>query len=141
MVNLGSLSARETPVGIKTLTVSLGGIGVVYLTAFVIYVATALGVFGANYGADPSNLSFYLIVDIVNYLLPALFALFASYALLSQKRIAKNLVIFYGIMALPGFHGMLNGHPLFLFAIIGAVVIFYMRQPHVREYFHFQQNE
>ena len=137
MVSLGSLSARETPVGIKTLTVSLGGIGLIYLTAFVIYVATALGLFGASYGASPSNLSFYLIIDVVNYLLPALFALSASYALLSQKRIAKNLIILYGIVALPGFHGMLNGHPLFLFAIIGTVVLFYMRQPHVREYFDF----
>ena len=137
MVNLGSLSAKETPVGIKTLTVSLGGIGVVYLTAFVIYAATALGMFGSVYGVSDSNLSLYLIIDVINYLLPASFALPASYALLSQKRIAKNLIILYGVMALPGFHGVLSGHPLFLFAIIGAVVLFYMRQPHVRAYFHF----
>ena len=138
MVGLGSLSARDTPVGIKTLTVSLGGIGSVYLTAFVVYVATALGVFGSSYGATASNLPHILTMDVINYLLPALFALSASYALLSRKRIAKILVILYGAMALTGFHVILSGHHLFLFAIMGVIVLFYMWQPHVRKYFQFQ---
>ncbi len=131
------LSANEVPLGLRGLAIFLIGIGVVYITAFIIYVTVALGENAANYGVTASNLSNYLTMDVVNYLMPAIFALSASYALFSQKKFARMLIILYGCTALPAFHGIISGHPIFLFGIMGAIAIYYVWQPHVRAYFEF----
>ena len=80
------LSANKVPLGLRGLAIFLIGIGGLYLTLFISYVTVALGENAANYGVTASNLSNYLTMDVVNYLMPAIFALSASYALFSQKK-------------------------------------------------------
>jgi len=129
------LSTSEVPIGIRGLAIFLIGIGGFYLTIFVSYMIATLGENAVNYGVTPSNLPNYLIMDVVNYLIPAVFALSASYALFSQKKFARILTILYGCTSLLAFQVIVSGHPFFLFGIIGAFTLYYMWQPHVREYF------
>lgn len=131
------LSANEVPLGLRGLAVTLIGIVGLSLAIFISHVAIALGENAVNYGVTTSNLDNYLTMDVINYLIPAVFALSASYALFSQKKIARILIILYGCTALPALQSIISGHPIFIFGIIGAVGIYYMWQPHVKAYFKF----
>ena len=129
------LSTNEVPIGIRGLAIFLIGVGGLYLTIFAGYMIATLGENAVNYGVTSSNLLNYLIIDIVNYLIPAVFALSASYALFFQKKFARILIILYGCISLLAFQVIVSGHPFFLFGIIGVLTLYYMWQPHVREYF------
>ena len=129
------LSQSKAPVGIKALSVSLVGLGGLYLTMFVGYAGAALGQNASLYGITESNLSEYLVIDVVNYLLPAASALYASYLLFLQKKHARLFVILYGCSSLPAFQFILNGHPFFLFGLAAAAILYYVWQPHVKDYF------
>ncbi len=131
------LSSREIPAGIQGLTVLLISIGGSYLSIFISYIAAALGENAEGYGVTPSNLANYLTMDIIGYLTPAVLALSASYALFSQKKLARTLVILYGCSSLIAFQSIASGHPFFLFGVIGALVLYYMWKPHVKAYFQF----
>lgn len=131
------LSTNKIPLGLKGLALLLIGVGGLFLSMFVIYVATALGENAVNYGVTESNLLDYLTMDVANYLLPAIFALSSSFALFYQKKFARTLIIIYGCTALPAIQFIVAGHPIFLFGILGAVVIFYMWKPNVKAYFEF----
>ena len=69
----------------------------------------------------------------MSLLVPGIFALMASAALFSQKDYTRILIIAYGASSLVGLSKV--GHPVFLFAIVGAIVLYYMWQPYVRDYF------
>ena len=131
------LSTNEIPLGLKGLVLLLIGVGGLFLSMFVIYVVTALGENGVSYGVNESNLIDYLAMYVINYLLPAIFALSGSFALFSQKKFARMLIITYGCTALPAIQSVVTGHPIFLFGILGAVTIFYMWKPNVKAYFEF----
>ncbi len=130
------LSSNQVPIGLQGLSLFLIGVGTVYLIAYfgmLMYTFQALD--GNYFGFDSSNLTYYLTLEVVAYLVPGIFSLSASAALFFKKKFAKILLISYGITALVGLGGIVSGHPSFLFGIMGAITLYYMWQPHVREYF------
>ena len=131
------LSSRKVPAGIQGLTVMLIGIGVSYLAIFIGYITAALGENASGYGVTPSNLTNYLFTDVIGYLIPAVFALSASYALFSQKKFGRMMVILYSYSSLTAFQTIVSGHPFFLFGVIGVLALYHMWQPRVKAYFQF----
>ena len=127
------LSSNEIPLGLRGLAIFLIGIGSLWVVVFVgqitfYFEASA----GEYYWFDSSKSTEYLIPILFNLLLGVL-ALVAAYALFLQKKIARILAITYGILSLSGLANI--GHPVMLFGIMGAVILYYLWQPHVREYF------
>ena len=130
------LTSNKIPVGLRGLSIFLIGMGAVYITAFVSLLMFIFDIQSGKYPAElfPS-LEEFLYSPLLKFLAPGVFALTASAALFSQKKYAQHLIIAYGITSLLGFQGIISGHPVFLFAIIGGIVLYYMWQPHVKDYF------
>ena len=129
------LTSNKAPVGIRGLSVFLIGIGALYVTAFVGLNLLVFQIDGGIYNFEPITFEQYLISPLLQFGLPGAFALSSAAALFSERKIARILLILYGVTALTGFQGIISGHPIFLFGIIGAITLYYIWKPHVREYF------
>jgi len=129
------LTEAKIPIGIRGLYLFLFGVSGVYLLAFFIPMILILSGQGEKYNIDSIDLTHTVSISIISLLVPAIFALTASTSLFYKKSFSRLLIIGYGISAMTGFAWITSGHPLFLFGIMGAIVVFYMWQPNVREYF------
>ena len=127
------LNSNQIPIGIRGLTIFLIGIGAVCLTTFIGLMMFVSDMQSGKYLADLPFFEEFLFYPILSILVPGIFALMASIALSSQKDYARILIIAYGSSSLVGL--LKVGHPVFLFAIVGGIVLYYMWQPHVRDYF------
>ena len=129
------LTEAKIPIGIRGLYLFLIGVSGFYLLAFFTPVILILSGEGEKYGSDSIDLTYTFSISAISLLAPAIFALTASTSLFYKKSFSRLLIIGYGISAMTGFAWIASGHPLFLFGIMGALVVFYMWQPHVKEYF------
>ncbi|WP_428324501.1 hypothetical protein [Nitrosopumilus sp.] len=127
------LSSNEIPIGLRGLSIFLIGMSAICLTAFIGITMFVSDIQSGKYLVDLPSLEEFLFYPILSLLVPGIFALTASVALFSQKDYARVLIIAYGGSSLVGF--LKVEHPVFLFAIVGAIVLYYMWQPHVKDYF------
>ena len=127
------LSSNKVPIGLRGLSIFLIGIGAVHLTAFVGLMMFIFDIQSEKYLETLPSFEEFLLFPVLPFLVSGIFALMASAALFSQKSYARLLIIAYGIPSLLGF--LKIGHPVLLFAIVGAIILYYMWQPHVKDYF------
>lgn len=127
------LSSNEIPIGLRGLSVFLIGMGAVCLTASIGLTMFVSDIQSGKYLVDLPSFEEFLFYPVLSLLVPGIFALMASFALFSQKDYARILIIAYGASSLVGF--LKVGQPVFLFAIVGVIILYYMWQPHVKDYF------
>lgn len=127
------LTEAKIPIGIRSLSVFLIGMGAIYLTSFIGVTMFVFDMQSEKYLVELPSFEEFLFYPVLSLLVPGIFALMASTALFSQKDHARILIIVYGTSSLVGF--LKVGHPVFVFAIFGVVILYYMWQPHVKDYF------